>query len=119
MTLGKFAAMNVPQVGPPREFIWIFIGLIGAIAALSYLVAERARPRSETPESGWKGIFYVNPNDPSLFVEKRYGIGYTLNFGNRWSWAVMGLILALVAAPLVYTAHSIHNAIHSTRVHSK
>jgi hypothetical protein len=25
MTLGRFAAMNVPQVGPPREFIWILL----------------------------------------------------------------------------------------------
>ena len=30
----------------------------------------------------WKiGMFYVNKNDPSIFVEKRYGIGYTINFG--------------------------------------
>jgi uncharacterized membrane protein len=32
----------------------------------------------------WKwGLFYVNPEDPSIFVEKRFGLGYTINFGNR------------------------------------
>jgi uncharacterized membrane protein len=46
-----------------------------------------------TPDTCWKlGIFYVNPADPSVFVAKRFGIGYTLNFGNRWSWAVLGVI---------------------------
>ncbi len=31
----------------------------------------------------WKaGVFYVNKNDPSIFVEKRFGVGWTLNFGN-------------------------------------
>lgn len=42
----------------------------------------------------WKtGLFYVNRNDPAIFVEKRFGIGYTVNFGNPWSWAILGLII--------------------------
>lgn len=28
------------------------------------------------------GAFYVNRDDPSIFVEKRFGIGYTINLGN-------------------------------------
>lgn len=55
----------------------------------------------ETPDKCWKWrVFYVNPNDPAIFVKKRYGIGYTLNFGNRWSWAVVALILVAVILPL-------------------
>lgn len=47
-----------------------------------------------TPDTCWKlGIFYVNPADPSVFVAKRFGIGYTVNFGNRWTWAILGMIL--------------------------
>ncbi len=47
-----------------------------------------------TPNACWKlGIFYFNPADPSVFVLKRFGIGYTLNFGNRWGWAVLGVII--------------------------
>ncbi len=31
----------------------------------------------------WKlGLFYFNPQDPSIFLEKRMGIGWTINFGN-------------------------------------
>lgn len=29
------------------------------------------------------GMFYVDRNDPSIMVEKRFGVGYTLNYGNR------------------------------------
>ncbi|MEE8385549.1 MAG: DUF5808 domain-containing protein [Dehalococcoidia bacterium] len=29
------------------------------------------------------GLFYVNRDDPSLMLESRFGIGYTLNYGNR------------------------------------
>jgi uncharacterized membrane protein len=39
------------------------------------------------------GLFYFNPQDPSIFVEKRFGFGYTLNFGN-WK-AVVALVLFL------------------------
>lgn len=47
-----------------------------------------------TPDACWKlGIFYVNPADPSVFVAKRFGIGYTVNMGNRWTWTVLGVIL--------------------------
>lgn len=28
------------------------------------------------------GTFYNNPNDPSLFVQKRFGVGWTINIGN-------------------------------------
>jgi uncharacterized membrane protein len=48
-----------------------------------------------TPDSCWKwGVFYINPRDPALFVEKRFGIGYTINLGNRWSWILAILLLA-------------------------
>jgi uncharacterized membrane protein len=52
------------------------------------------------PDSTWKlGLFYYNPDDPAVFIEKRLGIGYTINFGNRWTWVVL-----LVLAPLLVAA---------------
>lgn len=57
--------------------------------------------RMEMGDKCWKwGIIYVNRDDPQIFVPKRYGIGYTLNFGNRWSWAAVALILVAIALPL-------------------
>jgi uncharacterized membrane protein len=52
-----------------------------------------------TEDACWKwGQIYVNRNDPALLVEKRFGIGYTLNFGHWQAWALMALI---AAGPLV------------------
>jgi uncharacterized membrane protein len=42
------------------------------------------------------GGFYVNRDDPSIFVEKRFGIGYTINFGNPKAVALFVAFLAIV-----------------------
>ena len=42
------------------------------------------------------GVFYVNKNDPSIMVEKRFGVGYTINFGNRWAVLLMVAFLVLI-----------------------
>jgi uncharacterized membrane protein len=42
-------------------------------------------------------MFYVNRDDPSLIVEKRFGVGYTLNFGN---WKAI-LLIAVFFAVLI------------------
>jgi uncharacterized membrane protein len=45
------------------------------------------------------GMFYVNREDPSLFVERRFGLGYTINLGNPKAVALLvgfvGLILVI------------------------
>jgi uncharacterized membrane protein len=52
-----------------------------------------------TADTHWKGgLFYVNPDDPALFVEKRIGIGYTLNFGRPGAWALIGLLILIPLA---------------------
>ncbi|MBU8879004.1 hypothetical protein BGM26_08400 [Bacillus sp. FJAT-29790] len=38
----------------------------------------------------WKGgLLYFNKNDPSIFVEKRFRIGWTLNFANPIGYIVL------------------------------
>ena len=38
----------------------------------------------------WKGgLFYFNSNDPSIFVEKRFGVGWTLNFANPLGYLIV------------------------------
>jgi hypothetical protein len=53
------------------------------------------------------GLFYVDRDDPSILVEKRFGIGYTFNFGNRKSVLIVVafslLILGLIAFNLFGT----------------
>lgn len=43
----------------------------------------------------WKlGLIYVNKDDPSILVEKRFGIGWTVNMGHKVSW--IGLIVLFI-----------------------
>ncbi len=54
-----------------------------------------------TPDECWKwGVIYYNPDDPALMVEKRFGIGWTLNFAHRGAWIFTGLILASLVIAL-------------------
>lgn len=41
------------------------------------------------------GLLYVDKDDPSIMVEKRFGIGYTLNYGNRIALTMVATILTL------------------------
>ncbi|GBG10140.1 hypothetical protein PAT3040_04858 [Paenibacillus agaridevorans] len=51
----------------------------------------------------WKlGVIYFNPNDPALFVEKRFGIGWTMNMARPVVWIIVVLIiLVAVGLPLI------------------
>jgi uncharacterized membrane protein len=56
------------------------------------------------PQSPWRyGVVYYDKADPRLFVPKRTGLGWTLNFGHRASWLALGAIVlaAAVAASIV------------------
>ena len=58
-----------------------------------------------TPDHAWKvgGLFYFNPHDSAIWVEKRVGFGYTLNIGNSRAWLLIGMMLApVVAARLLF-----------------
>ncbi|MEL4028319.1 DUF5808 domain-containing protein [Caldifermentibacillus hisashii] len=44
----------------------------------------------------WKlGVFYFNPDDPAVWVEKRFGSGWTNNFARPTSWIFLILILLI------------------------
>lgn len=47
-----------------------------------------------TSDNYWKlGMFYFNRSDPALVVEKRFGVGWTLNFGHPICWLLMAALL--------------------------
>lgn len=52
-----------------------------------------------TREAGWRwgGVFYVAPDDPAVFVSKRQGVGFTLNFARPTAWAIL---LGMVGVPI-------------------
>ena len=79
----------------------VFGPLLPLIAAMVYAVHESNQPRDPidpTPNECWKGgMIYYNPNDAALFVQRRDSMGFTVNFGNRWSWAIYGSLLLVIA----------------------
>jgi hypothetical protein len=101
----------MPNVAPS---VWIILGPVLLIAGLSLLLPLLGRPGGRPPDDHWRGIFYSNREDPELLVPKRYGVGYTLNFGNPWSWAVLALIVAMVALPIVLSVMSV-SKLHKSR----
>jgi uncharacterized membrane protein len=47
----------------------------------------------------WRlGQFYFNRNDPAYFVEKRFGVGWTINLARPLSWIIL---LAIILLPVV------------------
>ncbi len=60
-----------------------------------------------TLDKYWKaGVFYINRDDPALVVEKRFGIGYTLNFGHPLSWLIMALLVLVPLGLVLVMAHT-------------
>ena len=65
------------------------IAIIGAAIYQTYLY-YKSPSKSKTAvysvdddDNNWIfGTFYNNPNDPSLFVQKRFGVGWTINIGS-------------------------------------
>lgn len=85
--------------------VFIRIGQGGSRLSPSPL---RARPVGDrTPDDCWKfGLFYVNPDDPAIFVEKRIGIGYTVNFGQLRVWIALAIIIGLPLLMAILRDHA-------------
>ncbi|GHV30848.1 membrane protein [Spirochaetia bacterium] len=50
----------------------------------------------------WKlGQFYCNPKDPAVFVEKRFGVGFTVNIARPGGWIFLAGILIIIAGSIV------------------
>jgi len=72
-----------------------------AVVGLIVFAARSGRGIPREPErnpAAWRaGVFYVDRNDPALFVPKRRGFGYTFNFGHP---AAIVLTVATLVVPL-------------------
>lgn len=93
---------------------WVYFVVAGSVVAslllLAFLVDRSLRlpkealtaARRTTDDRFWTaGLIYRNPDDPALWVPKRTGLGYTLNFGQPVAWMVLiGILLFAVAYPV-------------------
>lgn len=57
---------------------------------------------SRDEDKYWKlGIIYYNPDDPAVWVEKRFGIGWTINFARPSGWFMLIGIFALIVLIII------------------
>jgi uncharacterized membrane protein len=104
---GRLALLPVWPGSPAA----ILAGSIGATLAvvLALLWFAYRTPRSGTDgtdNSRWiAGLFYVNRDDPAVWVEKRFGFGWTLNFGRPMAWLLPIFVLAFAALAVKALAH--------------
>jgi uncharacterized membrane protein len=76
------AALPVLLIGTMLPFVW----------QLVRITQEPGSGSDGTPDHCWKfGQIYYNPSDPAIMIEKRFGVGYTLNLGNRMVWWILGV----------------------------
>ena len=60
------------------------------------------RPDAPDDDRYWKaGFIYMNRNDSSVFVPKRFGVGWTVNLGSIGGVAIGIVLLAVIAAAIV------------------
>ena len=106
----------LPLVGATPLLVATFLMLPALLVLITWLNRGHASFESGSPmltaapvgdgtlDQYWKlGVFYCNPDDAALFVERRFGVGYTVNFGHASAWIIMALVL-LLPLILVLTA---------------
>jgi uncharacterized membrane protein len=68
-------------------------------------IVERQRPDPmfrDDDRYWYAGFFYNNPDDPALFVPKRFGLGWTLNFGHPQArWIILGMLLIFLVCGVI------------------
>ena len=52
--------------------------------------------RDKDPKHWKLLIFYYNPDEPRLFVAKRFGSPMTLNFARPMAWVIVAIPLAIM-----------------------
>ena len=83
-------------------YIAFFTGQGGSRLSMGTESINKSQTRND--DKFWKfGVFYTNKNDPSIFVEKRFGIGYTFNFGNLWVvFIVIGILIYSIISLIIF-----------------
>ncbi|USB33835.1 DUF5808 domain-containing protein [Paenibacillus sp. YPG26] len=103
-----------PEVLMPTVLIFPAFILISAliISIQTGQGGSRIGPRPETPgtdvvqdDANWKlGNMYFNAKDPSLFVEKRMGVGWTLNMARPLAWLIFLAPFAIIILIISFLA---------------
>lgn len=58
---------------------------------------------SEEDKQWIAGVFYYNPEDSAVFVEKRFGIGTTMNLARWQAWLIVGGLVLFMVATFIWS----------------
>ncbi len=94
-------ALKLIERLPPAMMFAIFGGGFAVMMGLYFRYWQEwhdVEPAHDgTADECWHwGMFYANPSDPAVLVERRVGFGYTLNFSRPAAWGILALALGPV-----------------------
>jgi hypothetical protein len=93
----------VPLQGTTALFGGVLTFGLCLLLGIVFMVRDAWNSATQGPVSDHYrgGVFYVNPQDPRLWVEKRMGVGWTLNFAHPAAPWVMVLLLGVTVGIVV------------------
>jgi uncharacterized membrane protein len=115
-TFGNLSMLQVINMSSKSTMIFIFTITLLMIFSSVFMAAktgqggsrinienkdvENLKVQDRDDDKYWKlaNSIYVNKDDPAIFVEKRFGIGWTMNFGRTKSLIIVIVFIILVIA---------------------
>lgn len=112
LTIGNLQVLQIIKSSSNAMWIVVILTAIMLIALIYYSMkafkvrndykTENDKVVQRDDDGKWKfGLIYYNKQDPSIFVEKRVGIGWTINAGNK-----IGMLLYIVMLGILIFAMS-------------
>ncbi|WP_019635167.1 DUF1648 domain-containing protein [Paenibacillus fonticola] len=115
--VGLFSFIQLNMIHPLENSTMMFVSLLLPLFIVLFAIilsitigqggSRIGRSKDGSPvvpvndDDYWKlGMFYYNPNDPSLSVEKRVGIGWTINFAHPGVWFILSGLIIVIAIGL-------------------
>ena len=112
--MNRIGLGHISSIGP--GIWWIMVSMIVfALVGLIYVIKQYGQGGSfieQSAEAGeltggladnahWIcGVLYINREDPSMIIENRFGIGYTMNYGN-WRSVAFSFVFATLLLSLI------------------
>ena len=104
--LGSSLLMWTGTVTPWAQLV-VVLPILAAVVVAVVVLARNNRARDEggqdtglthrDDDKYWRGgLFYINREDPALLVPRRFGLGWTLNFGNPKAAMLLAGVVALI-----------------------
>ena len=120
--VGLLALIQLSFFHPIDQSTMMFISLLFSLGLLAYAIIlsfttgqggsrvaivddEEEKMINRDDDRYWKlGIFYFNREDPALFLEKRFGVGWTINLARPLAWTIFLLIIGLaILIPILFS----------------